>query len=136
MQPKFHLVTIIFKQDNVLQKHLISWQDLILQPPRQLSCGLPDIIDVLCFEFFYISFSPCFALSNNCQMFKCQITFSELFLLMSNKFFTGSHLNTINFYGTMLFCYTILCLKFDVQWGHCGKKTLPPMVSEFFMVLC
>ena len=30
LAPKFHLVTIIFKQDNVLQKHLISWHDLSL----------------------------------------------------------------------------------------------------------
>ena len=31
---KVCLVTIIFKQDNVLQQHLISWHDLILQPLR------------------------------------------------------------------------------------------------------
>ena len=35
LAPKFHSETIIFKQDNVLQKHLISWHDLILQPPCQ-----------------------------------------------------------------------------------------------------
>ena len=35
LAPKFHSETIIFKQDNILQKHLISWHDLILQPPCQ-----------------------------------------------------------------------------------------------------
>ena len=131
MQPKFHLVTIIFKQDNVLKKHLISWHDPSCNHLANFRAVYQTSLIFYVLNFF-ISFSPCFALSNNCQMFKCQITFSKLFLSMSNKFFTGSDLNAINFYGTLLFCYTILCLKFDVPWGHCEKKTLLPMVSSSF----
>ena len=67
-------------------------------------------------------------------MFKCQITFSEVFLSMSNKqVFTGSHLNAANFHGTMLFCYTIWRLKLHVLWGHIEeKKTLLPLASQLF----
>ena len=52
--PKFHLVTTIFKQSNVLPKYLISWHDLIstTTSPSQLLCSIPDVIYVLCFEFF------------------------------------------------------------------------------------
>ena len=51
-----------------------------------------------------ISLSLCFVLSNNCQMFKCEVTFSKVFLSLSNKYvFTGSHLNAANFYVTMWF---------------------------------
>ena len=82
--------------------------------PSQLSCSIPDIIYVSCFEFFI--FLSHFVLYNcqNCQITKCQIAFSKVFSSVSNnKVFTGSHLNAANFYGTMLFYYTILCLKLD-----------------------
>ena len=57
--PKFHLVTIIFKQDNILQKHLISWHDLILQPPRQVNFRAVYMTSFMfCFEFFiFLSYS-------------------------------------------------------------------------------
>ena len=41
-------------------------------------------------------------------MFTCQITFSKVFLSMSNKYvFTGVHLNATNFYVTMQCCFAI-----------------------------
>ena len=75
---------------------------------------------------------------NVLKMFKCQITFSKVFLSMSNNsVFTGLHLNAVNFYGTMLFCYTILCSKLDVPWGHIEEKNFtPPGILMFFTVIC
>ena len=85
LAPKFLLLTIIFKQDNVLQKHLISWHDLILQPPCQANFRAVYLTSFMR-RIFNISLSLCFVeLSNNCQMFKCQINFSKVFLSMSNK---------------------------------------------------
>ena len=56
LAPKFHLVTIIFKQDNVLQKHLISWYNLILSPHQA---------NFECFEcLIFLSHS----VSYNCQI--------------------------------------------------------------------
>ena len=86
--------------------------------PSQLSCSIPDIIYVSCFEFFiFLSHSLSHSLSlslsisltlYNCQMFKCQITFSKVILSVSNNLgFTGWHLNATNFYGAMLVRYTI-----------------------------
>ena len=77
--PKFLLLTIIFKQDNVLQKHLISWHDLILQPPRQANFRAVYLTSFMC-RIFNISLSLCFVeLSNNCQV--------------SNKFFKSIFIN-------------------------------------------
>ena len=75
---------------------------------------------------------------NVLKMFKCQITFSKVFLSMSNNsVFTGLHLNAVNFYGTMLFCYTILCSKLGIPWGHIEEKNFtPPGILTFFTVIC
>ena len=105
--PKFHLVTVIFKHDNVLQKHLIPWHNLILQLPRQANFREVYLTSFMfCFEFFiFLSHS---------LLYNCQLTVT----------FTGSCLNASNFYGTMLFCHTILRLKLDVPWGHIEAKKL------------
>ena len=45
----------IFKQDNILQKHLISWYYLILQPANFGALYfVVYFIYVLCFQFFII----------------------------------------------------------------------------------
>ena len=75
--------------------------------------------------------------NNVLKMFKCQVTFSKVFLSMSNNsVFTWLHLNAVNFYATMLF-YTILRSKLDVSWGHIEEKNFtPPGILTFFTVLC
>ena len=50
---KFHLVTILFKKDNVLQKNFISWRDLILQPPHQVNF---HAVYLTSFMFYVLSF--------------------------------------------------------------------------------
>ena len=61
LAPTFHLVTIIFKQDNVLQKHLISWHDLILQPPRQANFRAVCLTSFMFYVLnYYISLLLCF----------------------------------------------------------------------------
>ena len=135
LAPKFHLVTIIFKQDNFLQKRLISCHDFIQQQHHQAI--FLQYIWHLCFMFwiFYISFLLCYIeLLNNCQIFKCQIIFSKVYLsVFFIKVFTGLHLNAANFYGTMLFCYTILPWKLDVPRGHTEEEKLyPPQYRKVF----
>ena len=124
--PKFHLVTIIFKQNNFLQKHLISWQNPILQPPRQTN--------------FHTVYLASFIFLSHSVLYNCQITFkcSSVKQLFQNYFYrcffikgsTGSHLNGANFNRKMLFCYAMLPLKLNVPLSHIeAKKTLLPMVS-------
>ena len=76
---------------------------------------------------------------NVLKMFKCQITCSKVFLSMSNNsIFTGLHLNAVNFYGTMLFCYAILCSKLlDFPWGHIEKLYSPwyPNVFHSYLLI-
>ena len=60
-------------------------------------------------------------------MFKCQITFSKVFLSLSNESFYSVALNAATFFSTMLFCYTILCLKLDIPWGN--KKTFTCFIN-------
>ena len=59
LAPKFHVATTIFKQDNLLQKHLISWHNLILQPTCQanfrvvyLTSFMFHALNVLYFSLF------------------------------------------------------------------------------------
>ena len=60
LAPTFHLVTI-FKQDNVLQKHLISLHDLILQPPRQANFRAVYLTSFMFYVLnYYISLLLCF----------------------------------------------------------------------------
>ena len=66
LAPKFHLVTIILKQHNVLQKYLISWHDFILQPPRQINFHAVYLIS---FMFYVLNFL--FSLSLFCITVKC-----------------------------------------------------------------
>ena len=61
LAPTFHLVTVIFKQDNVLQKHLISLHDLILQPPRQANFRAVYLTSFMFYVLnYYISLLLCF----------------------------------------------------------------------------
>ena len=87
LAPKFHLVTIIFKKDNLLHKHLICSHDLILEPPRQANFRAvyltPFMFHVL--NFFIFPFDSVLYNCQNCQMFKCQTTFSKVFLSVSNN---------------------------------------------------
>ena len=69
LAPKFHLVTIIFKQGNVLQKHLISWHYLILQSLRQTNFLTVCPISFM-FWILYISRSQLF---QRC-FYQCQIS--------------------------------------------------------------
>ena len=98
----------------------------MLQPTRQANFRAVYLTSFMFYVLILnIFLSLCFVLSNNCQMFKCQVSFSKVFLSMSKKHvFTGSHLNAANFYLTMLFCYTILRLKLDVPWCHVDEKKL------------
>ena len=57
LAPKFHLVTIIFKQDNILQKNLISWHDLILQLHRQANFGAVYLTSFMFYVLIFLYFS-------------------------------------------------------------------------------
>ena len=82
LAPKFHLVTVIFWQNKVLQKHLISWHNLILQPPHQANFHTVYMTSFRFCFYFFIFLSHSVVQSNNCQMlFKCQITFSKVLLI-------------------------------------------------------
>ena len=80
--PKFHL-TIIFKQDNILQKYLISWHHLILQPPRQANVPAVD----LTLKFHLLNFS-CLSLSLFCITVKWLSN-----VQVSNNFFKSIFIN-------------------------------------------
>ena len=79
--PKFYLVTIILKQDNVLQKHLISWHYLILQPRHWAKFLAVYLKSFILFWIFHISlslFCVTVKLLSNIQVpnnvYQCQIS--------------------------------------------------------------
>ena len=54
---KFHLTTVIFNQDNVLQKHFTSWHNLILQPPRQANFWAVYLTSFMFYVLNFFNFS-------------------------------------------------------------------------------
>ena len=87
LAPKFHLVTIILKHDNVLHKHLISWHNLILQPPHHANFhavySTPFMFYALNFLYFPHSVSYICQITVECSsvkylfqkyFYQCQIT--------------------------------------------------------------
>ena len=66
---KFHLITIIFKQTIIIQKHLISWHNLILQPPHEAN--------------FHAVYLTSFMIFSHSVLYNCQITSVQ----MSNNIF-------------------------------------------------
>ena len=123
LAPKFHLITM-FKQDNVLRKHLISWQNLILQPPHQVNFRAVYLTSFICYVFNFLYFSlTLFYITLKCSCVK-KLFQKNFYQCQISKF-----LSAANFYGTMLFCYTIFYLKLDVPWGHIKEKKLFALVS-------
>ena len=153
----FRCQTIVSHTDSVVWKYIWGWHwygstndtllkkllhgEAVVPPDSKIISSIikqSGYLDEELFSKWNNKFYESDEFNNVLKMFKCQITFPKVFLSMSNgSIFTGLHLDAVNFYGTMLFCYTILCSKLDVPWGHIVEKNFtPPGILTFFMVLC
>ena len=57
LAPAFHLVTMIFQRDNVLQKYTISWHCLILQPLHQANFLAVYLTSLMFYVLNFLYFS-------------------------------------------------------------------------------
>ena len=128
LAPKFHLEAIISSKITFFNS--IYFLDTIsscnqLTKPTFIQYTWHHLCFVLDFLYFFLT------LLYNCQMFKCRITFSKLFLSISNNYIlTGSHLNAA-VYGTMLSCYTILFKIGCPMRSHWSKKKTYHAIFQF-----